>query len=153
MKISFSVCLPVDINSVPFARGLCRQALQHLGVDKAVIDDITLALTEACANVIQHAALDDHYELRLDIDNDLCRISVLDNGGGFDLDDPPSEVSGSILENGPGLLLMQALVDTLHFQHAPDGRHHVMLNKRLITEPPAASGHLILHERRQRSSP
>ncbi len=136
MKIAFSVCLPVDASSVPFAGGLCRQALQHLGVDRAVIDDVALALTEACANVIQHAALDDHYEVDIDIDNDLCRISIVDNGDGFDLDSPPSEVSGSILEDGRGLVLMQALVDALHFGRDPDGRHRVILNKRLITEPP-----------------
>ena len=55
MNIAFSVRLPVDAQSVPLVRGLLRQALQHLGVVSDGIDDVLLALTEACANVVRHA--------------------------------------------------------------------------------------------------
>ena len=49
MDIAFTVHLPVDTDSVPFIRGLCRQALEHLRIEGTVIDEIALALTEACA--------------------------------------------------------------------------------------------------------
>ena len=55
MNIAFSVRLPVDAQSVPLVRGLLRQALEHLGGAASGIDDILLALTEACANVVQLA--------------------------------------------------------------------------------------------------
>ena len=38
MKIEFTVRLPVDSHSVPFVRGLCRQALDHLQVDKDTVE-------------------------------------------------------------------------------------------------------------------
>ncbi|NEK57010.1 ATP-binding protein [Geodermatophilus sabuli] len=136
MDISFTVRLPVDSTSVPFVRGLCRQALEHLQVDPPVVDEVALALTEACANVVQHAAGDVDYEVQVDIVDGTCRISVFDGGDGFDVDALPAGEERSPLDDGRGLLLMQALVDRLSFVHEPDGRHRVTLEKRLVLHPP-----------------
>ena len=74
MDIAFTVHLPVDTGSVPFVRGLCRQALVHLQIRRVVIDEIASALTEACANVVQHAvhevevAIDDRLDFRHESD-------------------------------------------------------------------------------------
>ena len=136
IDITFTVHLPVDTGSVPFIRGLCRQALEHLRIEGTVIDEIALALTEACANVVQHAGEHGLYEVSVAIDDRLCRIGVVDNGEGFD----PAELSArderSPLDDGRGLLLMQALVDSLDFRHEADGRHRVTLEKRLTPHPP-----------------
>ena len=136
MDITFTVHLPVDTGSVPFIRGLCRQALVHLHVQEAVIDEIALALTEACANVVQHAGDHAEYEVAVAIDDRLCRISVVDTGDGFDPAEPAARDEHSPLDEGRGLLLMQALVDRLDFRHEPDGRHRVTLEKRLSAHPP-----------------
>ena len=66
MNIAFSVQLPVDAKSVPLVRGLLRQALEHIGVVENGIDELVLALTEACANVVQHAGEHDLLDPRLD---------------------------------------------------------------------------------------
>ncbi len=136
MDIAFTVRLPVDSNSVPFVRGLCRQAFEHLRVERAVVDEVTLALTEACANVVRHAADHADYEVQVAIDGTTCRISVFDDGGGFDPDALPQDRGDSPTDGGRGLLLMQALVDRLDFRHDPDGRHRVTLEKRLPSAPP-----------------
>lgn len=136
MDIAFTVHLPVDTGSVPFIRGLCRQALEHLRVEEAVVDEIALALTEACANVVRHAGDQALYEVAVAIDDRLCRINVVDGGTGFDRDELPAPDGGSPLEEGRGLLLMNALVDSLDFRHEADGRHRVTLEKRLTPHPP-----------------
>jgi serine/threonine-protein kinase RsbW len=130
MQIGLTVLLPMDADSVPFIRGLCRQALEHLHIDRTVVDEITLALNEACANVVQHAGPHDDYEVRVDIDDDRCRIQVTDKGEGFD---PAllAEQGPAVLERGSGLRLMRALVDTLLFEQDPAGRHRVTFVKRL----------------------
>jgi serine/threonine-protein kinase RsbW len=135
VDIAFTVHLPVDTGSVPFVRGLCRQALEHLHVETTVVDEIALALTEACANVVQHAGDHAEYEVAVAIDDRLCRISVVDGGNGFDPAEPAARDERSPLE-GRGLLLMQALVDRLDFRHESDGRHRVTLEKRLSPHPP-----------------
>ena len=136
VDIAFTVHLPVDTGSVPFIRGLCRQALVHLHVEDAVIDEVALALTEACANVVQHTGDHAEYEVAVAIDDRLCRISVVDSGDGFDPAEPAARDERSPLDEGRGLLLMQALVDRLDFRHEPDGRHRVTLEKRLSAHPP-----------------
>ena len=135
MDTAFTVHLPVDTGSVPFIRGLCRQALEHLDVERTVVDEISLALTEACANVVQHAGEHVLYEVAVSIDDRLCRISVVDDGEGFDPAAPLEGDERTPLEDGRGLLLMQALVDRLQFENTEDGRHGVVLEKRLVTSP------------------
>lgn len=132
MNISFSVELPVDAKSVPLARGLLRQALEHLDVSEVQIEELVLALTEACANVVQHAG-DDVYQVDVQIDDAMCRICVYDQGEGFDPAATPVPLSP--LDGGRGLLLMRALVDRLKFENTDDGRHGVVLEKRLVTTP------------------
>ncbi|MGK5170464.1 ATP-binding protein [Geodermatophilus sp. CPCC 205761] len=135
MDIAFTVRLPVDTDSVPFVRRLCRLALEHLHVPQHVVDEIVLALTEACANVVQHAGDSAEYEVQVRLDDAVCRISVVDDGAGFDPGGRPA-IDGSPLETGGGLTLMQALVDRLDFHHESDGRHRVTLEKRLDAHPP-----------------
>ena len=135
MNIDFSVRLPVDAQSLPLIRGLVRQTLQHLGVADSGVDEVLLALTEACANVIQHAEGQEEYQVDVSIDDELCVISVLDDGGGFDVDAVTAERPSSPLDGGRGLVLMQALVDRLDFAHTEDGRHGVHLEKQLVTSP------------------
>jgi serine/threonine-protein kinase RsbW len=133
MKIEFTVRLPVDSHSVPFVRGLCRKALDHLQVGKDTTDEIVLALTEACANVVQHSGDDTDYEVAVRIDDDACRISVWDEGSGFEMPDLSQPVDPT--EGGAGLVLMRALVDELAFEQDQDGRHRVTLEKRLEWRP------------------
>jgi len=135
VNVAFSVRLPVDAQSVPLVRGLVRQALQYLGVVDSGIDAILLALSEACANVVQHAGELDEYEVDVAIDDHVCRITVLDEGGGFDPEQVAAARPESPLEGGRGLVLMQALVDRLDFRHTEDGRHGVTLEKSLVTSP------------------
>ena len=135
MDIDFTVRLPVDAQSLPLIRGLVRQTLQHLGVASAGIDEILLALSEACANVVQHAGEHEEYQVDVSIDDEVCRISVLDDGSGFDVDALSAEAPRSPLEGGRGVQLMRALVDRLAFVRDEDGRHRVSLEKRLVPSP------------------
>jgi serine/threonine-protein kinase RsbW len=133
VNVHFTVRLPTDAQSVPLVRGLLRQALQYLGVAETGIQEIVLALTEACANVVQHAGEHEEYQVDVAIDDELCRISVVDEGDGFDVE--ATDASPSPLEGGRGLVLMRALVDRLAFVQDEDGRHRVTLEKRLHTSP------------------
>ncbi|RBY75135.1 ATP-binding protein [Blastococcus sp. TF02-09] len=134
MDISFSVRLPRDARSLPLMRGLLRQTLEHLDVATPTIEEIGLALTEACANVVQHAGEREEYQVDVAITDDTCLISVLDDGQGFDFE-AATAPEGSPLEYGRGLVLMKALVDDLQFVRAEDGRHRVVLEKKLRSGP------------------
>jgi serine/threonine-protein kinase RsbW len=135
VNVHFSVRLPTDAQSVPLVRGLLRQALQYLAVAETGIQEIVLALTEACANVVQHAGEHEEYQVDIAIDDENCRISVVDHGDGFDPAATAMEQERSPLEPGRGLVLMRALVDRLDFVQDEDGPHRVTLEKRLHASP------------------
>ena len=135
MNVHFSVRLPTDAQSVPLVRGLLRQALQYLEVAENGIQEIVLALTEACANVVQHAGEHEEYQVDVAIDDTVCRISVVDDGEGFDPEGTAAAQERSPLDSGRGLMLMRALVDRLDFVLDEDGRHRVTLEKQLHSSP------------------
>ena len=131
MEIKLTLALPRDELSVPVIRGVLSQAMEVLGVEAAVITDIQVALTEACTNVLEHAAEADEYEISAGIDGDMCVIEVVDRGGGFDgsalgLDDAHENAEG-----GRGIQLMRALVDKVEFDSRPQVGTVVHLEKRL----------------------
>jgi len=117
MRISVRLNLPREVDSVPAVRRLLRCALSAFHVNREDGDDLELALTEACANVVRHAAGADGIEVRLDVAEDRCAIDVADNGAGFDADAVADPEPGS--ERGRGLFLIKALSDNVRMQSTP----------------------------------
>jgi serine/threonine-protein kinase RsbW len=136
MEITFTLCLPRDGASVPVVRHLCRDALLQLGVADECVFDIELAVTEACTNVLHHAAgTDEQYEVVVHVDEDTCEIRVVDTGTGFEADEVGRVTSSNTAESGRGVFLMRALVDNLDFVSEPEQGTVVRLVKSLTLEP------------------
>ena len=137
MEIHFSLCLPRDEESVPVVRHICRDALRELGVGADCVGDVELAVTEACTNVLKHAAgTGDEYEVTVAVAEDDCVIRVIDSGIGFDHEAVDREESAAAAaESGRGVFLMAALVDDLRFTSKPEVGTIVHLEKKLeLTE-------------------
>ena len=79
-------------------------------MEETCVYDVELALSEACTNVLLHSGPSDQFVVRLDLDERLGVIRVIDVGRGFDSARLQAEKSG-LGRAGPGLGLMQALVD------------------------------------------
>jgi serine/threonine-protein kinase RsbW len=131
VEIRYSLRLPRDAVTVPLVRTICRDAMSRLGVTPDCQGDVALALTEACANVVQHAGGRNEYEVLVEIASDTCHIRVVDNGAGIDLTD--SGRTEMILDDdtGRGIVLMRLLVDRLAFEACPEEGTIVHLQKRL----------------------
>ncbi|MDQ3915782.1 MAG: ATP-binding protein [Actinomycetota bacterium] len=137
MEIHFSLCLPRDEESVPVVRHICRDALLELGVGHGCVGDVELAVTEACTNVLKHAAgTGDEYEVSVAVAEDDCVIRVVDSGTGFDHETVDREATAAPgAEGGRGVFLMAALVDDLRFTSKPEVGTIVHLEKKLeLTE-------------------
>ncbi|HET7355556.1 MAG TPA: ATP-binding protein [Nocardioidaceae bacterium] len=116
--LNLSLSLPRETSSVPVVRKLAVQALTAFGVTREDVADVELAITEACANVIDHAADTDTYEVLVELASDECSITVIDQGSGF----PTSAVADDVdvdAETGRGLALMRAMVDNVAFRSEP----------------------------------
>jgi serine/threonine-protein kinase RsbW len=109
--LQMSLDLPRESALVSRTRRTLDGALAGAGVDEKCRDDIRLALSEACANVITHAELSTTYHVDVTVDRDTCTIEVTDDGGGFD---PRSVRPGDVLDDsGRGLQIVAAVVDGL----------------------------------------
>lgn len=131
MQISLSLTLPRDEHTIPVCRHIVHHALDEVGAEQECIDDIGIAQTEACANVVHHSGPGDKYEVRVDINQDKCVIRVIDTGRGFDwqsLTDTQEDMSA---ERGRGIVLMKALVDEVRFLSKPEAGTIVHLEKTL----------------------
>ncbi|AGZ44622.1 ATP-binding protein [Actinoplanes friuliensis] len=117
MRISLKLNLPREVDSVPAVRRLLRCALAVFHVPRQDGEDLEIALTEACANVVKHASGADAIEVSLDVGADRCAIDVSDNGSGFDaLAVAEPDETG---EHGRGLFLIKALSDNVRMQSTP----------------------------------
>lgn len=130
MQIKLSLALPRDELSIPVVRHVLGQSMRTLGVDPTCMEDIQLAISEACTNVLDHARADNEYEVSAAIDDTLCVIEICDRGGGgFEADEVGQAQAAPDAEQGRGIHLMRALVDELAFTTRPPGGTVVRLEK------------------------
>ncbi|MCP9951839.1 MULTISPECIES: ATP-binding protein [Actinomadura] len=116
MEVVLEMTLPRNAESAPLVRHTLDASLRGLGVGSEIRADIALALGEACANVIQHAAAGMEYEVRARMDGARCVVDVIDGG----TDDAAEGADGwegaqapPLAEHGRGLRLMRAFTEDL----------------------------------------
>ncbi|MEU4150540.1 MULTISPECIES: ATP-binding protein [unclassified Streptomyces] len=119
MSIWWSVHLRREAASVPLARRLLIGTMETAGVDPDVSYDLSVALSEACANAVEHGGDgargggSEAYRVTAYLDGEKCRIEVADSGPGFGAV-PDVRPSRADAEGGRGLCLISALADHVH---------------------------------------
>jgi serine/threonine-protein kinase RsbW len=130
MELSLALTLPRDEQTVPVARHIVRNAMEQVGVEATCVYDVELALSEACTNVLLHSGPGDQFVVRLDLEEGLAVLRIIDLGSGFDsarleaTDDDLVEA-----ERGRGLGVMQAVVDRVDLTSRPEAGTIVRLEK------------------------
>jgi serine/threonine-protein kinase RsbW len=149
LEIQLALHLPRDAVSVPVGRQVLDSCLETVGVSADTRADIALALSEACANVVQHAGPGEEYEVQVSVRNRRCTIEVVNAGsgngngerapGGFAVSSEPAAITA---EHGRGLKIIEAVVDNL--QLTGNGRQGttVHFEKTLEWAPGAPGQHL-----------
>ncbi|CAL9477022.1 Serine-protein kinase RsbW [Streptomyces sp. enrichment culture] len=131
MSIWWSLHLRREAASVPLARRLLLGTMETAGVDPDVSYDLSIALSEACANAVEHGGgtgdggSSEAYRVTAYLDGERCRIEVADAGPGF----PPGSAGrpggraarpvSAEAEHGRGLCLIQELADHVHIGNEP----------------------------------
>ncbi|RSN66452.1 MULTISPECIES: ATP-binding protein [Actinomadura] len=128
MDVTFTLALPREAPTVPLIRRLIGDALRGLGATEDCVDDVLVAASEACTNVIRHSRATGDYRVAARVDESVCELEIADRGRG---PRPAPAERGVLSESGRGLKIMRALVDDLDIDHAPDRGTVVHLRKRL----------------------
>ncbi|GAA0352128.1 ATP-binding protein [Streptomyces olivoreticuli] len=133
MSIWWSLHLRREAASVPLARRLLVGTMETAGVDPDISYDLSVALSEACANAVEHGGdSSTGYLVTAFIDGDTCRIEVTDSGPGFpeqprrhDRRRPrpahqaPQPAAPAHDEHGRGLFLIESLTDHVRVHNRP----------------------------------
>ncbi|MET9292214.1 ATP-binding protein [Streptomyces sp. NPDC003077] len=150
MSIWWSLHLRREAASVPLARRLLLGTMETAGIDPDVSHDLSVALSEACANAVEHGgdrAAED-YRVTAFINGDRCRIEVADSGPGFQERSRAPGRSGrpgrnthptepapraqtpapapAPAEHGRGLFLIEALTDHVRYRNRSGRRGAVV---------------------------
>ena len=131
MRITLTLSLPRDEQTIPVARHIASNAIEEVGVTSESVNDIAVALTEACTNVLNHTGPGEEFEISLDVDEESCTIRVVDKGHGFESASLGLEHADVSAEQGRGIELMRALVDQVRFISKPQDGTVVHLEKTL----------------------
>ena len=109
---------------------------ESIGFDEDARLDLGLAVREAMVNAVVHGnQYSAEKKVRLDIQNsiDSLRVTILDQGSGFELKAVPDPLNNENLmrTSGRGLLMMQTYVDELTVKRAANGGTEVIMVKYL----------------------
>ena len=133
--------LKMTVPGRPEYVGTVRIAVSHAasraGFDIEALEDIKVAVSEACTNIICHAHVDSDYsyDVTLELHESKITISIQDSGAGFGMEDyvepDPSEAKGS----GLGIFIIRALMDEVEIQSELGSGTDIRMTKYLKQKP------------------
>jgi serine/threonine-protein kinase RsbW len=122
MRLALDLNLPADSRLLGATRTMLAAYLMEMGTPPAIVDDVVLAMDEACSNVLQHAYPDGGgdatFVVRAGLAPDEILIEVVDEGVGFDMMAEPRgpDRAGMLASRGRGLDLMRRLMTTVEVE-------------------------------------
>ena len=103
-------CKPEYVSTIRLA---ISSLANTVGFDIEAIEDIKVAVSEACSNIVAHSTIGEEvlYEVDCAVGNGQIEISVRDSGVGFDLEEYVEPDLDLPSENGLGVFLIRVLMD------------------------------------------
>ena len=113
MSDSLSISVPSKPEYVSIVRLTASAIAYGIGFNIEQIEDIKVAISEACTNVIKHGKceISDNYQIDFLMDEEKMTICIEDNGNGFCRNDVCEPDLSSPKEGGLGIFIIQTLMD------------------------------------------
>ncbi len=108
---SFKFYIPRKKEYVSCARLTVTSIAAVAGFDVEKIEDIRLAVGEACNNAVLHSNGSDSIEISLVFDSPKITISVKDDGDGFEFDENARTLDDEYNGSGLGIYIIKSLMD------------------------------------------
>lgn len=127
---SIQIQIPSLSENIRIIESFIDNAKDRFHLDDDIYGNIMIAVTESVNNAIVHGnrnASDKNVSLRLNVDDSTLKITVSDEGPGFDYNILPDPTSPENLDKpgGRGIFLMKHLCDEVHFED--EGRSVLMI--------------------------
>jgi serine/threonine-protein kinase RsbW len=143
VESSFTLSVPSSVENLIMVREFVRRVCEQAGFEKGDITKLTMAVDEACTNIVEHAYGHDtskEVKVRAIYDEEQMRIELIDTGLGFDptLVEPESleELVNKRKNGGLGIRLIRSLVDEVRYEISPGHKNELHLTKKLRKAKP-----------------
>jgi anti-sigma regulatory factor (Ser/Thr protein kinase) len=134
----FTLQVPSSTENLALIREFVVGVSSQSGLDESDLPELELAVDEACANVIEHAYEHDATKdvtVRVAFDDSELRISVIDEGRGFDPGQFPDAPLDQLLQRrksgGLGMRLIRTLMDEVQYDNVPGQKNELHMTKRI----------------------
>lgn len=129
MKEAINLSLPSKPEYVSIARLTASYIANQMGFDVEIIEDIKLAVGEACNNAIIHSGTEETYKIEfLNLSNEL-KIEVRDHGKGFSVEKYKKPNAEDLQENGLGLFIIKSLMDQVDIESFEGSGTKIIMSK------------------------
>ncbi|MEA3422350.1 MAG: ATP-binding protein [Bacillota bacterium] len=132
MKDNISMSLPNKPEYVSVARLTASVVANNMGFDIEDIEDIKVAVGEACNNSVIHGNKSSIINLSFIIDNSNFIVEVTDDGKGFDFDEYEQPDLDDYEGKGLGIFIMESLMDTIEIDTTLGNGTRIRLKKQRL---------------------
>ena len=127
--------IPMQPDMEVIATSVAESIGTFMGLDHNKVDEIKIAVVEACINAFEHSkSADQRISVSFSMDEKGLMISINDGGDGFDMDDAMAKIaekrSEGIGDRGWGLTLIHELMDEVSIASTDNGTLVKMLKYR-----------------------
>lgn len=146
-RTNYEILLPGKPTSLAMIRWVVTRLATAAGLAMDDIDQVEVAVDEACTNVLDHAyaAMDPKPPLHIVIDasGDQFIVDIIDRGKTFDFESytepkfPDHWLEGH--ERGVGLYLIHQFIDSVEYETLPDASNRMRLIKQRQTAESSGS--------------
>ncbi len=134
----FTLQVPSSTENLALIREFVTTVGRQAQLEEADIANLELAVDEACANVIEHAYGHDITKeviVRAKFDDASIRISVIDEGLGFDPNKTPQDSVEKLIHDrksgGLGIRLIKKLMDEVSYEIVPGQKNELHMTKKI----------------------
>ena len=127
--------IPMQPDMEVIATSVAESIGTFIGLDHNKVDEIKIAVVEACINAFEHSkSADRRISVSFSMDEKGLMKSINDGGDGFDMDDAMPKIaekrSEGIGDRGWGLTLIHELMDEVSIDSTDNGTQEKMLKYR-----------------------
>jgi serine/threonine-protein kinase RsbW len=137
-KIEKELKVTSRTENLSVVREFIQSTAEKAGLNPGVIEDVMLAVDEACTNIIKHAYKsfpDGEILLKLNFSDHKLTIAIIDYGSSFNPDKVPDPDLQKYYKQhrvgGLGMYLMKTLMDEVKYSSVPGKYNEVYLTKNL----------------------
>jgi len=115
-----SIKLPSKPEYVSIARLTASVLANNIGFDFEEIEDIKVAVGEACNNAVLHSGIEKEFDISFSVQSNKFEVSIEDYGHGFSMKEYHEPDLEHPKVGGLGIFIMKSLMDEVEFISNPD---------------------------------